>query len=112
MNWPNDIDGDVFRSLETHHFDFSKKHEIEINIDFNDWPLATETINEVRLLFPNCEFIEADEDDIKNGDTNGYVRFYTTAQLNYELIINIQKEVTDKLKHLGGWCDSWGVMSH
>ena len=112
MYWPNDVDGDVFRTLEEHGFDFSKEHEIEINIDFDSWPLSDSIIHAISELFPDCNFIEPDEDDIENDDTNGYVQFYITEKLSYDLIVKIQKEVTDKVKAYGGWCDSWGVMSH
>ncbi|MCW8931332.1 MAG: ribonuclease E inhibitor RraB [Gammaproteobacteria bacterium] len=111
MYWPNDIDGDVFKRLESHNFDFSKQHEIEFIIDFDTWPLPTKTISEIEELFPECEFIEPDEEDIRNGDTTGYVQFYITEMLTYKFIINKQKEITKKVKPFGGWCDSWGVMT-
>lgn len=112
MNWPNNVDGDVFRKLESHGFDFSKEHDIDIIIDFDIWPLSSSTIDAIKKLYPNCTFVEPDEDDIKNGDTNGYVQFYITDKLTYELIISIQNDVTKKVKNFGGWCDSWGVISN
>ena len=112
MTWPNDIDGDVFRRLEAHGFDFSIEHEIDINIDFDSWPLSNNTVDAINELYPGCNFIEPDEEDIENGDTNGYVQFYITEKLTYELIVKMQKEATNKVKQYGGWCDSWGVVSN
>ena len=111
MNWPNDVDGDVFRRLETNGFDFSKEHEIDINIDFDNWPLSNSTIKSIKEFYPSCKLIEPDEEDIENGDANGYVQYRITEKLTYELIIIIQQEATSKVKQFGGWCDSWGVMS-
>lgn len=112
MNWPNDIDGDVFRRLESHGFNFSNEHEIDINIDFDNWPLSQSTVEAIKNLYPNCIFVEPDEEDIANGDTNGYVQFCITAKLTYDLITTTQKEVTKSVEHYGGWCDSWGIESN
>lgn len=39
MEWPNDADGGVFRSLQDDGFDFEKECSIDFNIDFDHWPL-------------------------------------------------------------------------
>lgn len=109
MNWPDDADGDVLRRLEDDSFDFSKEHTIDFIIDFNSWPLSSPDEKAIKELYPSCEFIEPDEDDIENGEANGYVQFSLTSKLTYEFVIAKQKEITDKTKQLGGWCDSWGV---
>ena len=110
MNWPNNADGDVLRRLETDGFDFNKEHTIDFNIDFDSWPLPNEVVKALNSLYPGCEFIDPDEEDIKNGDTNGYVQFSITDKLTYNLVIKIQEKITEITKQYGGWCESWGVM--
>lgn len=112
MNWPNDADGDVLRRLESDGFDFNKEHSIDFNIDFDIWPLSDEAIKAIENQHPGCEFIDPDEEDIKNGDTNGYVQFRVKEKLTYNLVTNLQKEVTNKVKQYGGWCESWGLFQN
>lgn len=109
MHWPNDADGDVLRRIEAEGFDFSSDHTIDFNIDFNEWPLSEIAKQEITELYPSCEFIEPDEEDIKNGMATGYVQFQLVDKLTYELVTEIQKQVTNSVKRYGGWCESWGV---
>ena len=110
MSWPKDADGDVFRRLEDNGFDFEREYEIDFNIDFNSWPLANETVDFISGLYPSAKVIEPDEEDIENGETIGYIQFQVVSKLTYDLVMSIQKEVTEKVKKYGGWCESWGVM--
>jgi Regulator of ribonuclease activity B len=110
VDWPNNSDGDVLRRLESDGFDFGKKVRIDFNIDFNHWPLANEEKEAIKKLYPNSEFCDPDEEDIKDGNLIGYVQFQLVAKLTYELVINTQDVVTNQLKQYGGWCESWGVM--
>lgn len=110
MNWPNDADGDVFRRLEENGFNFEKEYEIDFNIDFNSWPLSDEIIASIRSLYPSIEVIEPDEEDLESGENIGYMQFQVVSKLTYDLVMDIQKQVTEKVKKYGGWCESWGVM--
>jgi len=109
MNWPDDADGDVLRRLESDKFDFNIAHTIDFNIDFNSWPLSSENKKSLNNLYPNCVFIEPNEEDIKNEDVNGYIQYSIKDKLTYNLVIETQKKITEKTKQFGGWCESWGV---
>ncbi len=111
MNWPNDADGDVLKSLEKDGFDFSKDHEIDFNIDFKHWPLSKKESEHIKSLYPHCEFIDPDEEDIENGALIGYVKFTVTSKLTYEFVISTQESVTNNMQQYGGWCESWGLWS-
>ena len=110
MSWPNDVDGDVFRRMEENGFDFTIEYAIDFNIDFDSWPLDKSTKESILAMFPSCEFVEPDEEDIAEGNTIGYAQFQIVAKPTHELVVSIQEQVTKKLKRLGGWCESWGVM--
>ncbi|MDX2322195.1 MAG: ribonuclease E inhibitor RraB [Moritella sp.] len=109
MNFPNDIDGDVMRSLEENGFNFENETEVEFNIDFKHWPLNNNDKAAIVNLYPNCEFVDPSEMDIENGDLLGYVQIYLTRKIEHEFIVNTQKTLTSKVEQYGGWCDSWGV---
>ena len=109
MNWPNDVDGDVFRRLVEEGFDFSKEHTIDLIVDFERWPLSDSVKVALNALYTGCEYIDPDDEDMENGEANGYVQFSLSNKLTYEFIIEKQKQVTEQTKQFGGWCDSWGV---
>ena len=112
MNWPKDVDGDVLRRLESDGFNFNIEHTVDFNIDFEIWPLSIEAIKAFESWYPGCEFIDPDEEDIKNGETTGYIQFTITNKLTYNLVIEIQEEATQKAEKYGGWCESWGVVNN
>ena len=112
MNWPNDADGEVFEKLESDGFNFNIEHSIDFNIDFDSWPLSVEALKAFESWYPNCEFIDPDEEDIKNGDTSGYILFTITNKLTYNFVLETQQKATNRAKKYGGWCASWGLVSN
>lgn len=110
MNWPDDVDGDVLRRMESSGFDFNKEHEIDFNIDFDHWPLSDEEKNIITNLYPNCEFVDPEPEDIEEGDDLGYAQFVIKDKITYELVMDVQEKVTNNMKEIGGWCESWGVL--
>lgn len=105
MSWPNDADGDVFRRMESDGFDFTEEHEIDFNVDFDDWPPAKEAVNILKSKFQDVEII-----DPENDEGNGYIAFKIRDKVSYELVTSTQKQVTHAMQQYGGWCESWGVM--
>lgn len=93
--------------MESNGFDFQKEWTVDFNIDFSEWPLLLEKEEEVRKQLPGCEFYDPDE-EIE--DSTGYVLIKYESKISYDYVIEKQNELTKKMKPLGGWCDSWGVM--
>ena len=112
MSWPNTADGDVFRRLEADNFDFSQVVDIDINIDFDDWPLSEECIRSIHDIWPDAKIIDPDDEDLEEGNDIGWVTFQIRDRLTYEMIVNVQKDVSEKMKRFGGRCESWGVFSN
>ena len=104
MDWPNDVDGDVFRRMEHHDFDFSKYHAIDFNVDFKAWPPMPEALEFIRKRYPGATVHEPD------GDGVGYVQFQVHALVTYDLVMQIQREMSALVADFGGRCESWGVM--
>lgn len=109
MSFPNDVDGDVLRRLEENGFNFEKEAVVDFNIDFNHWPLSSNEKEAIGKLYPNCEFYDPDDEDIENGDLNGYVQFTIFTKIEHGFIVKTQRDVTNQMKQFDGWCDSWGV---
>ena len=103
-DWPNDVDGDVFRRLEESGFDLSKYHEIDFNVDFKRWPPMPEALTHIRARYPNAVVYEP------SGEDRGHVQFQVHARVTYELVMRIQAEMSALLADFGGYCQSWGVM--
>ncbi|MCF6319398.1 MAG: ribonuclease E inhibitor RraB [Proteobacteria bacterium] len=104
MIWPDTIDGDVFRRMQESNFDFSIKHNIDFNVDFENWPPPEEIFINLQKIFTNVEHIEPE------GEYDGYITFHIYKKLTYELVMNIQEDISDLVKKCSGICESWGVM--
>ena len=104
MNWPNDVDGDVFRRMEESGFDFAKYHFIDFNVDFNSWPPMPEAVAVIRRKYPNASIHEP------RGEGRGYVQFQVHAFVSYDLVMKMQREMSTLMADFGGRCESWGVM--
>ena len=104
MAWPNDADGDAFRTLQEDGFDFSGEHLVDFNVDFENWPPASEAIGLLREKYQHVDIIEPEE------EFEGYVRIQISAQLSYPFVTRVQQEITDSLKSYGAKCESWEVM--
>ena len=113
MNWPDDSDGDVFRSLDENNFNFDEPHQIDLNLDFDHWPLSESELALVSLLFANFEIVEPENEfeDIGNGEGVGYIEVHVESKLSYDFIVNLQRDTTAKIQSVGGFCNSWGVLS-
>ncbi|UHQ54226.1 ribonuclease E inhibitor RraB [Microbulbifer sp. YPW16] len=110
MSWPNDVHGDVFRSIEKEGFDFSQEVEIDFQLEFEHWPLSKDEKNFISESFAGVVFIDPDEEDIELGEGIGYAQFQLTNKLTYEFVISTLEESTKKAAHIGGRCEYWGVM--
>jgi hypothetical protein len=103
-SWPNDADGDVFRRLEAHGFDFDKPHTVDYNVDFASWPPNPEALEFLRAQYGVVKVYEPDE----NGD--GYVQFRVMGAVSYEGVTGVQRRTTLAMRRYGGVCESWGVL--
>jgi len=104
VTWPNDADGDVLRRLESHSFDFAKKHRVDFNVDFTSWPPSARAIEILRSRFEYVEICAP------RGSDAGYVLLKVTGLVSYEFVTSIQRSVTSAMKPYNGACESWGLL--
>ena len=107
QQWPRDVDGDVFRRMADSGFDFTSEHVIDFNIDMEQWPPAPALIAEVERRYPDAQRFGPEG----QGD-RGYVQIQVRALLTYELVMTVQREMSELARPFGGICESWGVMQH
>jgi len=103
--FPDDVDGDVLRSLEANGVQLEVEHVIDFNIDLKDWPPNPELVSRLTDRYKNIEVFEPD------GEFDGYIQFHLTELVTHELVIRIQAEATGIAVPFGGICESWGVWS-
>jgi len=103
-DWPDDADGGVFRRLAEHHFDFSKPHTIDYNIDFLEWPPTRQALELLESMYGPVTVYEPDE----HGD--GYAQFQMRELVTYEKVVSVQRSASNAMRPFGGVCESWGVM--
>jgi hypothetical protein len=104
MSWPSDADGDVFRSLEAQRFDFTRTYTIDFNVDFEQWPPAPAALDLLRKSHESVRVVPPD------GRGKGYVLVQLQHQLNYQFVVDTQKQLSSLMRSFGGKCDSWGVL--
>jgi len=104
MSWPETADGDVFRRLQSSQFAFSSVHEIDFNVDFEDWPPSCDAMRWLEQEYgPVSSYPPMD-------GFGGYVLFKIVGMLTYDLVIVTQDRVSKAMADYGGVCESWGVL--
>jgi hypothetical protein len=104
MDWPATVDGDVFRRLQSHGFDFTEPHNIDFQIDFAVWPPLDEAVAALE-----CDYtVERYEPET---DSRGFLQVTIFALLTYDFVIGVQENLTRKLSPFGGVCECWGALS-
>jgi Regulator of ribonuclease activity B len=102
--WPDDEDGDVLRGLQDEGFDFSRPCLLDFNVDFDEWPPPADAIRLLSSEYPSTKVYEPDN----AGD--GYLQFQVYERLSYDLVIHVQKKVSELMARFNGSCNSWGVL--
>lgn len=104
MNWPNNADGDVFRRLVAHGFDFEREHAIWFFVDFTKWPPSKEVAIALNDRFGDLRLYPP------NGGSHGYIKFSVRACVDYDLVMQVQDQATKIAHSHGGVCESWEVL--
>lgn len=105
MTWPSTADGDVFRSLESKGFDFTRATKIDFEVDFREWPPDQDALDLLKKNYPTIKFIDTDENH------PGYAHLEIHDILTYQLVISVQEKITRLVSRFGGVCEAWGVWS-
>lgn len=103
-NWPDDADGDVFRSLEADGCDFSKSYVVDFFVDFEDWPPSEEALAALTAAYTEVAIADEEEEEVP------CVIVKIEGVLTYEFVTETQAKISEVAKPFGGVCMDWGVM--
>jgi hypothetical protein len=103
-DWPDDVDGGVFRRLVEHGFDFSQPHWVDFNVDFDSWPPSESAVAWLKSNYDSVELVAPSD------DFNGYAEFRVFGPVTHESVTTVQRRVSSAMSQWGGICESWGVM--
>ena len=110
MNYPDDVNGDVFRRMEGHGFDFSKEHVV----DFHAVMATEEEADQIALMYV------ADDktgDELVNIETKphpkGGMEVFLSKKMivTYEAVTKFESILAERVSNLNGYLDGWGVLS-
>ncbi|WP_394562184.1 ribonuclease E inhibitor RraB [Aquipseudomonas alcaligenes] len=109
MKYPNDANGDVFRRLEEHGFDFSKEHIVDFQAVFSTEAEADQI---ARMYLADHHA----GDKLINIETKPYPEGGMELILSKKIIITYQaistfeKELENRVSKVEGYLDGWGVL--
>ncbi len=108
LEWPDNAEGGVFRSLQADNFDFSTPAVVDFNVDFVDWPPPEAAVDLLRARYGECEVIppEMGEDGSEWG---GYLQIQIEMLVVYNDVVITQYALSQLMKPYGGICESWGL---
>lgn len=109
MAWPEGADGDVFRNLEAHNFDFGKESLIEFIVEFDQWPPAEAALDVLDEMYDDVSLVEPDAAEQASGKSGGYVQIQVEALLDYEFVVALQAQLTRQMAQFNARCQSWDV---
>jgi Regulator of ribonuclease activity B len=109
MEYPEDANGDVFRRMEEHSFDFSIEHIVDFHAVFASEGEA----DQIALMFV------ADHDagdkyvniETKPYDEGGMELTLSKNMLvTYKAIYQLEKLLSERVSSVEGYLDGWGVL--
>lgn len=109
MAYPDDENGDVFRRMDRHGFDFSKEHVV----DFHAVMATEEEADKVARMFladhksgQKLEKIETKAHEIGGMRLNLAKKMFVT----YESVAEFESLLAERVSQFEGYLDGWGVM--
>jgi len=103
-NWPDNADGDVFRSLEREGCDFSKPYRIDFFVDFPEWPPSKDVVALLKAKFGDVTLQDDDAEETP------CVLCKMTGPLTYEFVTETQAKISAAVEPFDGCCMDWGVL--
>jgi hypothetical protein len=102
--FPNDEDGQVLKMLYKEGIDFKKPQNVDFFVAIPDKRSGEAVLKVLRNAGFNCEL----EQDNETEEWTCYC--FVKILLNYQDIIDIQKQLDELSKPYDGYSDGWGVM--
>lgn len=104
-DFPTDDTGDVLRNLKAHGLDFSKEHDVEFFLSFDDMKRAEECAQAIRRL-------GSYQTEIDQNEQTGTVDVIASRSMLLEhlKITETERLLGEVARRYGGWSDGWGTL--
>jgi hypothetical protein len=109
MKYPDDVNGDVFRRMENHGFDFTSEHVVDFHAVFATEAMADQIArmyvadHKAGDRFTNIE--------TKPFDQGGMELTLSKRMLvTYEAVSAFESTLADRVSQVDGYLDGWGVL--
>ena len=108
INFPDDDDGDVLRSLQRQGVDLSKPR----SIDFYCYARDRATADQIAAFLDEYGFKSdvSDCDEPEPAPLRYSVYAATWMVPDYDALLRTQAEINDLLRQFGTHCDGWGTL--
>ena len=108
IDFPNDADGDVLRSLSDKGINLQESRIIEFYCYAKTRQVAERIVQEAEFPEFDVEIFESDSDE--NSDAVFSVYFSKQMVPSYKSLIQIQDELNSILAAFDTVCDGWGTL--
>lgn len=109
MTYPDDANGDVFRRLESHGFDFSSEHVLDFHAVFATEAMADQIAQMYLTDHKACgNFTNIETKPFTQG---GMELILSKRMLvSYEAVTAFESTLAERVALVDGYLDGWGVL--
>lgn len=109
MQFPNDVNGDVFRRMQSSGFDFSKPHDVEYFAVFRTEEEAVSVAKQYVADHKAGDKLKNIE--TKPAESGGMeLQLVKTMLVTYENVTTFESNLADRVSKHDGYLDGWGVL--
>ena len=109
MKYPDDANGDVFRQLDKHDFDFSEEHVLDVHAAF-----ATEAeADSVAQMYFSDHHASDEPTNIETKPfPQGGMELTLSKQMlaTYDAVCAFEDRLAERVSRVEGYLDGWGVL--
>lgn len=109
VDYPNDADGDVLRSLAEKGVDLTRPRLLEFYCYASSTAIAQEISARLTALGFKCDIFEDDHEEIPD---DARISVYAERVMipSYEAVTQVQSELNILLKDYDTYCDGWATL--
>jgi len=112
-NFPDDAEGQALQMIAETGSDFSKPMDVDIDIAAPDEEIAMQLANAMGALGFRTEVYFDDEiEDVEGASEQWTCQCSKVMLLSYEGILQVQEELNQLAKPLGGYVDGWSTFGN
>jgi hypothetical protein len=109
MQFPRDVNGDVFRRMQKSGFDFSKPHDVEFFAVFRTEGEADDVAKQYLADHKaGQQLVNIETRPARKGGME--LLLVKNMLLTYEAIVDFERKLEERVSVCDGYLDGWGVL--